>query len=74
MRSRLARSRLASVIVPFFGIALALQLAAAPAIAQSIAFDNRPRPGSPTTGWSGNFSPSDPYSEGPGNGAPQRLT
>jgi N-acetylneuraminic acid mutarotase len=57
------------LIVMAFGIALALQLAAAPAIAQSIASDNKPRPGSPTTGWSGNFSPSDPFSEGPGMGA-----
>lgn len=47
--------------------ALLLQVNAAPA--QSVAYDNRPRPGSPITGWCGNFSPSDPYSEGPGKGA-----
>jgi len=52
-----------------FGIALALQIAAEPSTAQSIASDNRPRPGSPVTGWSGNFSPPDAYSEGPGMGA-----
>jgi hypothetical protein len=39
------------------------------ASAQSISFDNKPRPGSPVTGWSGNFSPFDPYSEDPGKGA-----
>jgi N-acetylneuraminic acid mutarotase len=39
------------------------------AFAQSIAFDTRPRPGSPKTGWSGNFSSSEPYSAGPEMGA-----
>jgi hypothetical protein len=47
----------------------ALPFLAGTAIAQSISFENKPRPGSPITGWSGNFSPSDPYSEGPGKGA-----
>ena len=37
--------------------------------AQSIASDSKPRPGSSVTGWRGNFSPSDPYSAGPGMGA-----
>jgi N-acetylneuraminic acid mutarotase len=32
---------------------------------QSVAYDTRPRPGSPKTGWSGNFSSSEPYSAGP---------
>jgi len=41
----------------------------AAAAAQSITSDTKPRPGSPTTGWSGNFSPTDPYSAGPGQGA-----
>ena len=36
---------------------------------QSIAYDTRPRPGSPKTGWSGNFSSSEPYSAGPQMGA-----
>ena len=49
--------------------ALALLFQAGTASAQSIAFDNRPRPGSPITGWCGNFSSSEPYSEGPGKGA-----
>jgi N-acetylneuraminic acid mutarotase len=66
MRIRGAQSRL--IAIPS-GIALALHLLAGTAIAQSISFDNKPRPGSPVTGWSGNFSPSDPYSEGPGKGA-----
>jgi hypothetical protein len=43
------------------------------ASAQSISFDNKPRPGSPVTGWGGNFSPSDPYSEDPGKGASERM-
>jgi N-acetylneuraminic acid mutarotase len=51
------------------GIALVLHFLAGPVTAQSISFDNKPRPGSPVTGWSGNFSPSDPYSAGPGKGA-----
>jgi hypothetical protein len=48
------------------GIALALHVLAGPAIAQSIGLDNKPRPGSPVTGRSGHFSPSDPYFAGPG--------
>jgi N-acetylneuraminic acid mutarotase len=36
---------------------------------QSIAYDTRPRPGSPKTGWSGNFSSTEPYSAGPQMGA-----
>jgi len=39
------------------------------AVAQSITSDTKRRPGSPITGWSGNFSPSDPYSAGPAQGA-----
>jgi N-acetylneuraminic acid mutarotase len=65
MKFRLDRRQ---VIVPL-GIAVASQLATWPAIAQSIAFDKKPRPGNPETGWIGNFSPGDPYSEGPGMGA-----
>ena len=37
--------------------AIFVALLSTSAIAQSIASDNKPRPGSPTTGWSGNFSP-----------------
>ncbi len=33
------------------------------------ALDGRPHPGSPVTGWTGNISPTDPYSAGPGMGA-----
>ena len=33
------------------------------------ALDGRPHPGSPVTGWTGNISPTDPYSAGPGLGA-----
>ncbi len=47
----------------------ALSLCSSQVQAQSIASDNRPRPGSPITGWSGNFSSTEPYSEGPGKGA-----
>jgi hypothetical protein len=47
----------------------ALLLQAGTASAQSIAADNRTRPGSPFTGWCGLASPSEPYSEGPGKGA-----
>ena len=36
---------------------------------QSSTSDNRPRPGSPSAGWSGNFSSSAPYSAGPQSGA-----
>ena len=39
------------------------------AVAQSITSDTKPRPGSPITGWSDNFSPTDPYSAGPAQGA-----
>jgi N-acetylneuraminic acid mutarotase len=38
-------------------------------LSQSTTSDTRPRPGSPKTGWSGNASPSDPYSAGPEMGA-----
>jgi N-acetylneuraminic acid mutarotase len=48
---------------------VAAELFTTTANAQSIAYDSRPRPGSPTTGWSGNFSSSEPYSAGPGMGA-----
>lgn len=34
-----------------------------------MALDGRPHPGSPITGWTGNISPSDPYSAGPNMGA-----
>jgi hypothetical protein len=49
------------------GIAFVLHFLAGPATAQSISFDNKLRPGSPVTGWSG--KPSDPYSADPGKGA-----
>ena len=44
------------------------------ALAQSsgtggMALDGREHPGSPITGWTGNISPTDPYSAGPGKGA-----
>lgn len=52
-----------------FATLIAVNLACDAAVAQSITSDNRPRPGSPITGWSGNFSSSEPYSEGPGKGA-----
>jgi len=44
-------------------------LSSVAAIAQSITSDSKPRPGNPVTGWSGNFSSTDPYSAGPGKGA-----
>jgi Kelch motif len=53
-------------------ISLCLLAAAvlAPAVfSQSVAYDTRPRPGSPKTGWSGNFSSTEPYSAGPQMGA-----
>lgn len=53
----------------FLAAAAFVALVATHAGAQSITSDNKPRPGSPVTGWSGNFSPSDPYSAGPGMGA-----
>ena len=34
-----------------------------------MALDGRAHPGSPSTGWTGNISPTDPYSAGPGMGA-----
>src|SRR5271165_1061906 len=45
-----------------------------PATAQSMGtggmtLDGRAHPGSPITGWTGNISPSDPYSAGPNMGA-----
>jgi hypothetical protein len=52
-----------------FATLIAVNLACDAAAAQSITSDNRPRPGSPITGWSGNFSSSEAYSEGPGKGA-----
>lgn len=57
------------MFVTMFAIVTAGLVFSAPIFAQSITHDDKPRPGSPTTGWSGNFSPSDPYSAGPGLGA-----
>ena len=51
------------------GSAILMAVICTNAGAQSIASDSKPRPGSPVTGWRGNFSPSDPYSAGPGMGA-----
>ena len=48
-------------------VLLTLQLPAARA--QSTTSDTRPRPGSPVTGWSGNFSSDEPFSAGVGKGA-----
>jgi N-acetylneuraminic acid mutarotase len=49
---------------------LAANLLPAAAVAQSaVTSDNKPRPGSPVTGWSGNFSSAEPYSAGPAKGA-----
>ena len=61
------RSTITATLCCFVGMAICVL----PNIAQSqsITSDKRPRPGSPTTGWSGNFSPAEPYSAGPGKGA-----
>ena len=56
-------------IAPIFAILIAASLPPATAVAQPITSDNKPRPGSPDTGWSGNFSSPEPYSDGPGKGA-----
>ena len=52
-----------------FAMLIGTNLWSVAAIAQSVTSDNKPRPGSPVTGWSGNFSSTDPYSAGPGMGA-----
>ena len=52
-----------------FATLIGANLSSVAAIAQSITSDSKPRPGNPVTGWSGNFSSTDPYSAGPGMGA-----
>lgn len=58
-------------LVKLFSCSLAISIYFLSIIAQSqsITSDNRPRPGSTITGWSGNFSSAEPYSAGPGKGA-----
>jgi N-acetylneuraminic acid mutarotase len=57
------------VVAATFVALSAAYIAPTVAVAQSIAYDSKPRPGSPVTGWRGNFSSSDPYSAGPNMGA-----
>ena len=55
------------LLIAIVATAVVANLAPATGVAQSasIASDNRPRPGNPVTGWSGNFSSTEPYSAGP---------
>ena len=59
------------LVIAILAAAIVANLSPANGVAQSasIASDTRPRPGDPVTGWSGNFSSTDPYSAGPGKGA-----
>jgi hypothetical protein len=43
------------------GVAVNLAPPTGVAHSASVASDSRPRPGNPTTGWSGNFSSANPY-------------
>lgn len=59
------RRFVSAVVLGLAGLGLSCSCARA----QSITADTRARPGSPITGWSGNFSSAERYSDGPDKGA-----
>jgi N-acetylneuraminic acid mutarotase len=58
-----------AVTALFLGHALSTAALAQSSGTGGMALDGREHPGSPITGWTGNISPTDPYSDGPGKGA-----
>jgi hypothetical protein len=58
-----------AVTALFLGHALSTAALAQSSGTGGMALDGREHPGSAITGWTGNISPTDPYSDGPGKGA-----
>jgi len=67
--SRWRRWLALAVTALFLGHALSTAALAQSSGTGGMALDGREHPGSPITGWTGNISPTDPYSDGPGKGA-----